>query len=69
MIEHGLEYIVLLAVVASAIVLVEKKTEARFFEYLPSIVILYFTVMLLSTLGVWQKTPEITAISPNLAKR
>ena len=61
MIEHGLEYIVLLAVVASAIVLVEKKTEARFFEYLPSIVILYFTVMLFSTLGVWQKTPEITA--------
>lgn len=61
MIERGLEYIVLLVVVASAIVLVEKKTQAKLFEYLPSIVILYFTVMLLSTVGVWQKTPEITA--------
>ncbi|UFH58093.1 DUF819 family protein [Sulfurovum mangrovi] len=61
MIESGLEYIVLLVVVASSIVLIEKKTEAKLFEYLPSIVILYFTVMLLSTLGVWQKTTEITA--------
>lgn len=61
MIESGLEYIVLLVVVASSIVLIEKKTEAKLFEYLPSIVILYFTVMLFSTLGVWQKTPEITA--------
>jgi len=60
-IESGLEYIVLLVVVASVIVLAEKKTEARLFEYLPSIVILYFTVMLFSTLGVWQKTAEITA--------
>ncbi|MFT7879692.1 MAG: DUF819 family protein [Sulfurimonas sp.] len=61
MIESGLEYIVLLVVVASAIVLVAKKTQARLFEYLPPIVLLYFTVMLLSTLGVWQKTAEITA--------
>jgi len=38
-----------------------EKTQARLFAYLPSIVILYFTVMLCSTFGVWQKTPEITA--------
>ncbi|MDM5271558.1 DUF819 family protein [Sulfurovum sp. zt1-1] len=61
MIENGWEYIVLLVMVASSIVLIEKKTQAKLFEYLPSIVILYFTVMLLSTLGVWQRTPEITA--------
>ncbi|HEO99726.1 MAG: DUF819 domain-containing protein [Campylobacterales bacterium] len=61
MIESGLAYIVLLVLIASAIVLAEKKTQARLFAYLPSIVILYFTVMLFSTFGVWQKTPEITA--------
>ncbi|MDY0403566.1 DUF819 family protein [Sulfurovum sp.] len=61
MIESGLEYIVLLVLIASAIVLAEKKTQARLFAYLPSIVILYFTVMLFSTFGVWGKTPEITA--------
>jgi len=60
-IESGLAYIVLLVLIASAIVLAEKKTQARLFAYLPSIVILYFTVMLFSTFGVWQKTPEITA--------
>jgi uncharacterized membrane protein len=60
-IESGLAYIVLLVLIASSIVLAEKKTQARLFAYLPSIVILYFTVMLFSTFGVWQKTAEITA--------
>jgi uncharacterized membrane protein len=61
MIENGLVYLTLLMVVASGIVFIEKKTQAKLFEYLPSIVILYFSIMLLSTLGVWEKTAEITA--------
>lgn len=60
MIVNGIAYIALLCVIAALIVATEKQTRAKLFEYLPSIVILYFTVMLFSTLGVWQKTPEIT---------
>ncbi|MFT7824257.1 MAG: DUF819 family protein [Sulfurimonas sp.] len=60
MIVNGIAYIALLSVVAASIVFVKKQIKAKLFEYLPSIVILYFTVMFLSTLGVWQKTPEIT---------
>jgi uncharacterized membrane protein len=37
----------------------EYKTKARVFEYLPAIVILYFTVMALSSLELWRKTDEI----------
>ena len=44
------------------LVYVEAQTKAKLFEYLPAIVILYFTVMTLSTLGVWSKTPEINSV-------
>lgn len=61
MIESGLAYFLILVLISLMVVLTEKTTRSKLFSYLPSIVILYFTVMLLSTLGVWQKTPEITA--------
>ena len=61
MIENGFIYVVLLTMTAASIVFLEKKTEAKVFEYLPSIVIIYFVVMLLSTFGVWQKSESVTA--------
>ena len=60
MVENGVAYVALLIVIASSIVFVEQKTRHKFFEYLPSIVILYFVVMLFSTFGLWQKTEAIT---------
>ena len=61
MIENGFTYLATLMMIASSIVYIEKKNQSRFFEYLPAIVIIYFIVMLASTLGVWQKTEAITA--------
>ncbi len=61
MITSGLAYVATLALIASVIVYTEKRGAYRLFDYLPSIVILYFVVMLLSTLGLWHKTPDITA--------
>ena len=66
MITHGYTYIALLAVITTTIVMIEKRTRHRLFDYLPSIVILYFTVMLLSTFELWQKTPEITTLYKTL---
>ncbi len=60
MISDGFGYIALLVALASSIVWVERKSKFKFFDYIPAIVILYFTIMLLSTFGLWQKNPEIT---------
>ena len=62
MIENGYLYLTALILIATSVVWTEKKTQAKLFEYLPSIVIIYFVVMLLSTFGLWQKTDSVTAI-------
>ncbi|RRS29914.1 MAG: membrane protein [Epsilonproteobacteria bacterium (ex Lamellibrachia satsuma)] len=61
MIENGFTYLSALAMIAASIVYVEKKSTLKLFEYLPAIVIIYFTVMLFSTFGFWQKSTEITS--------
>lgn len=60
MVENGIAYLVLLVIIASSIVFIEKKTKHKLFEYLPAIVIIYFVVMLFSTFELWQKTESIT---------
>jgi uncharacterized membrane protein len=66
MITDPFAYLALLILLCAGIVYTEKRSGHKLFEYLPSIVILYFTVMLLSTFGVWQKSAEITAIYKTL---
>ncbi|BAF72130.1 DUF819 domain-containing protein [Sulfurovum sp. NBC37-1] len=61
MITDGFSYLALLMAIAASIVFAEKKTKAKIFAYLPAIVIIYFVVMLFSTLGLWQKSESITA--------
>jgi uncharacterized membrane protein len=55
-------YLTTLIFLASILVYIEAKSRSRLFEYLPAIVILYFSVMTLSTLGVWEKGDEVTQI-------
>ena len=59
MIQTAFPYLSILLFIASTLVYMEYKTKARVFEYLPAIVILYFTVMALSSLELWTKTDEI----------
>jgi len=61
MITTAFPYLTILLFIASMLVFLEAKSKAKFFEYLPAIVILYFTVMTLSTLELWTKTDEINA--------
>jgi len=61
MITTPFPYLTLLIFIASMLVYVEAKTRAKLFEYLPAIVILYFSVMTLSTLEIWTKTEAITS--------
>jgi len=60
MIEHGFTYLAVLMMIGSTIVYTEKKSQYKLFEFLPSIVIIYFVVMLFSTFGLWQKTESVT---------
>ncbi|CAA6813889.1 MAG: DUF819 domain-containing protein [uncultured Sulfurovum sp.] len=62
MITTAFPYLTILIFIASMLVFLEHKTKAKLFEYLPAIVILYFTVMTLSTLELWTKTEEINSI-------
>ena len=58
MITTAFPYLSILLVIASMLVYLEASTKSKLFKYLPAIVILYFTVMILSTLGVWSTTNE-----------
>ncbi|MBU3021673.1 DUF819 domain-containing protein [Aestuariibacter sp. A3R04] len=59
MITTAFAYISLLLIVAGTLRLLEAKTQWRIFTYLPAIVALYFLVMVLSSIGVWQNTDAI----------
>lgn len=59
MITNGFTYFAFIIFFASLIVLAEKKSNCKFFKYVPAIVLLYFTVMLLATFKVWQKTDDV----------
>ncbi|HPB64946.1 MAG TPA: DUF819 family protein [Spirochaetales bacterium] len=61
MIQNALPYVAFLIFFAGLLVFLEKTLKLKVFKYVPAIVMLYFFAMLLSTLGVWQKTPQITA--------
>ena len=61
MIQTAFPYLAILLFIASMLVYIEDKTKAKLFEYLPAIVILYFTVMTLSSLNLWTKTEEINS--------
>ena len=58
MITTAFPYLTLLLFIASILVFIEAKSKAKLFEYLPAIVILYFTIMILSSLGVWSTINE-----------
>lgn len=62
MIENGAVYAIVLTLIALLIVTIEKKSTIKLFAYLPSIVILYFVVMLFSTMGIWEKSPSVNAV-------
>lgn len=66
MITNAFPYLTVLLLIAGSLTLLEEKARWRIFEYLPAIVALYFTVMLLSTFGLWQQSDEINNIYKQL---
>lgn len=53
MITDGFTYVAILIFLAAVLVTLEKKTEWKFFRFVPAVVLLYLISMLLCTLKVW----------------
>lgn len=53
MITSSLSYISSLLLICSITVMISSKSKSKFFEYFPAIVIIYFTIVLLSIFGLW----------------
>lgn len=53
MITTSLSYIASLLLICSSIVMISSKSKSKLFEYFPAIVIIYFTIVVLSMLGFW----------------
>ncbi len=61
MITNGFSYVAVLFLISGVIAALENSGRFKLFKYLPGIVILYFVVMLMSTLGLWSKTDSVNA--------
>lgn len=53
MITNGFTYIAVLVALAALLIGIEKKTNWKFFKYVPPVVLLYLSAMVLCTLKVW----------------
>ena len=69
MITNGFTYVAFLIFFAGSLVLLEKKTHWKIFEYIPPVVMLYLGSMLLCTAGLWDMKatqPAYGALKNNL---
>ena len=69
MITNGFTYVAFLIFFAGSLVLLEKKTHWKIFEYIPPVVMLYLGAMLLCTVGLWDMKatqPAYGALKNNL---
>lgn len=53
MITNGFTYVAVLLLLAGILISLEKHSGWKFFKYIPAVVLLYFSAMLLCTLGTW----------------
>jgi uncharacterized membrane protein len=59
MITGGFSYVAVIVFFAGLVIFTEKNTKLKFFEYVPAIVVIYFGVMLMSSVGLWERSGEI----------
>jgi uncharacterized membrane protein len=62
MITAPIFYLLSLILICGVIVFIERKSQYKIFNYLPSFVLIYILIMILATLGLWQSNSEITTL-------
>ncbi len=68
MITNGFSFIAFLICFAAGIFFIQEKTESKFFNVVPPIVIIYFGAMFMSTIGVWDLSFEGTKTGAGIAR-
>ena len=68
MITGGFSFIAFIVCLAAGVFFVEEKTRLKFFEYVPPLVIIYFSAMLLSTFGMWTLSDNGVATGAGIAR-
>ena len=63
MITNGFTYLAVLACIAGCLIWAQKKTQAKFFEYAPPVVLLYLIGMLCCTFSIWDTAATKDAYS------
>ena len=69
MITNGFTYIAVLIFLAAILVWLQKYTKAKFFDFVPPIVLLYLLTMIFCTMGVWdlaETKPAYSALKNNI---
>ncbi|MBQ4810118.1 DUF819 domain-containing protein [Pseudoalteromonas luteoviolacea] len=60
MIQDGFSFIAFLMFFSGLVIWYENKyKDGRFFKYVPAVIIIYFSAMVMSTLGVWEMTDSV----------
>ncbi|MCI5130643.1 MAG: DUF819 family protein, partial [Candidatus Electrothrix sp. EH2] len=68
MITNGFPFIAFLLCFAAGVFFLQEKTKSGFFNVVPPLVIIYFGVMVMSTMGVWQLSAEGTKTGAGMAR-
>ncbi len=68
MIQSGFTFIAFLMCFSAIIFWIKERTNSNFFEYVPPLVIIYFSTMLMSTLGLWTLSIDGVATSAGVAR-
>jgi len=66
MIENGIVYLTVLIFIIGVVSSIENRFKWKIFDILPSIVIIYALVMMLSSLGLWSKNESIESTYSSL---
>jgi len=66
LITGGFTYLAVLIGLGGALKYAQQASSSKFFDYVPPIVLLYFGVMVLSTLGLWTRSEAIDATYANV---
>ena len=62
MIDSPTLYLLILAAIATFFSLLESKTDLKFLKFIPAVVLIYASTMLLAALGVFESNVEINAV-------
>lgn len=60
MIQNGFSFIAFIIFFAAMVLLITKKYPSKVYQFLPPVIIIYLSIMLMYTLGVWEMTESVS---------